>query len=156
MSSYLKNVALVGASGNLGSKVLSALLKQDKHNITVISRPESSAQFPSSVKVHKATFTDAGALESAFADQDVVVVMLAFAALGDETTIIEAAARAGVKYVIPSAYGASDLYTKMADAVPLFKRQGVILEAIKSLGLKYVVVVTNTWIDYVSHYDATL
>ncbi|KAK5128000.1 hypothetical protein LTR85_005117 [Meristemomyces frigidus] len=148
MSSYLKNVALVGASGNLGSKVLSALLKQDKRNITVVSRPSSSAQFPASVEVHKAEYTDAASLQSAFKGKDVVVIMLAFAGLQDEIKILEAAARAGVKYVIPSEYGAPSKNPKMADAVPLLKAKLDIHKKIESLGMKYIVVSTNGWIDY--------
>ncbi|KAK4546581.1 hypothetical protein LTR36_001798 [Oleoguttula mirabilis] len=147
MSTYLKNVALVGASGNLGSKVLSALLRQDKHAITVITRPNSSAKFPASVKVHKAEYRDAGSLESAFKGQDIVVLMLAFAGIADETKIIEAAARAGVKWVIPSQYGAPQT-PSMVDAVPLLKGKIILNQKIVSLGMKYVGVVTNCWIDY--------
>ena len=150
MTEYLKNVALVGASGNLGSKVLPALIQQGQHNITVISRVESNATFPEGVLVKKGTYDDNGFLESSFAGQDIVIFMLGFAAMKDEDNMIHAAAKAGVKYVIPSEFGSPSEDPAFVEAVPMLAGNLARHDLIRSLGLKYIVVSTNAWLDYVS------
>jgi uncharacterized protein YbjT (DUF2867 family) len=150
MASILKNIALVGASGNLGSEVLKALLKQGKHNITVISRAASKATFPNQVTVHKGDLTNESFLVKAFQGQDIVVSTLAFAGLRDEEYIIEAAAKAGVKYMIPSEWGASSKMQQYIDSVPFLRHKVELQKKIEALGMRYIVVVTNPWIDYVS------
>jgi hypothetical protein len=151
---YLKNVALVGASGNLGSKVLKELVEQGKHNITVITRTASTSTFPEGVNVRKGELTDGQFLENAFAGQDIVLVMLAFAGMGDEANIIDAAGRAGVKYLIPSEWGGLSEETKadteLQEKLPLFKHGLNVHKHIENLGMKWIVVTTNSWTDYVS------
>ncbi|KAK3635722.1 hypothetical protein LTR56_014598 [Elasticomyces elasticus] len=147
MTTHYKNIALVGASGSLGSKVLDSLLKQGKHNITVITRTASTATFPDTVNTRKVDYSDATGLEAALVGQDVLVIMLAFAGLHDEESIIEAAGRAGVKYP----------FGPMAEeALSLSFMQGkyALHEKITSLGMKYVIVATNSWIDWSLTYNA--
>ncbi|KAK9780220.1 putative NmrA-like domain-containing protein [Seiridium cardinale] len=47
----IKNVALVGATGNLGPSVLEALLKTDNFSITVLKRAESKSKLPASTRL---------------------------------------------------------------------------------------------------------
>ncbi|KAK5686085.1 hypothetical protein LTS10_002199 [Elasticomyces elasticus] len=156
MTTHFKNIALVGASGSLGSKVLDSLLKQGKHNITVITRTASTATFADTVKTCKVDYSDTTGLEAALVGQDVLVIMLAFAGLHDEEGIIEAAGRAGVKYVIPSEYGLPSRGPMAEEALSLSFMQGkyALHEKITSLGMKYVIVATNSWIDWSLTYNA--
>ena len=105
MSSPLKNIAIVGASGTLGTPVLSALLASNIHNITVVARRESTATFPSSVTVKKGDYNSASFLYSAFSGQNVLILILPIRALDGQTRLIAAASKAGVKYVLPTEYG---------------------------------------------------
>lgn len=105
MSTILKNIAMIGASGSVGKPTLEELLKIDTHNITVISRSCSQAVFPPGVEVRKGDYDDDAFMQSALSGQEVLIIMLAFPALPQQDRIFEQAAKAGVKYVLPSEYG---------------------------------------------------
>ncbi|GKT66723.1 related to NmrA-like family protein [Colletotrichum tofieldiae] len=83
----IKNIAFVGASGNLGQLVLPELLKTDL-NLTAVTRKTSSAKFPEGIKVAKIDFS-LSSLTNGFKEQDAVVSMLPILALGDQDIIIE-------------------------------------------------------------------
>ena len=149
MSNVLKNITIIGASGNLGTKTLEALLKNDQHRITVITRLSSTATYPSPVTVKRGQYDDTAFLESALQGQDVLIVMLAFAGMQSEAPILEAAARAGVKYVFPSDYGADLSIKGTSFAIKLIEMKEKTFQHVQSLGMKWIVVVTNPWTDYV-------
>jgi uncharacterized protein YbjT (DUF2867 family) len=65
-----QNILLVGASGDLGEHVLSALLADSSFNVTALSRIHSVSSFPSNVKCLKADYSDKNALAQALAMQD--------------------------------------------------------------------------------------
>ncbi|KAL5331740.1 hypothetical protein ACEPPN_001277 [Leptodophora sp. 'Broadleaf-Isolate-01'] len=71
--SSIKNVAIVGAAGDLGGPILKAVVDSGKFNVTVITRPSSTSIFPSSLKVIKADYTSVDSLTSALHGQDAVV-----------------------------------------------------------------------------------
>jgi uncharacterized protein YbjT (DUF2867 family) len=106
-SSIYKNVLLIGASGNLGKPILSALRADSTFNITVLSRVDSATTFASDVKVIKADYSNKDALVKAFTAQDVVIsVVAATAATADfDKILIDAALQAGVKWIIPTEFG---------------------------------------------------
>lgn len=152
MADTLKNITLVGASGNLGSRTLDSILAHGKHNVTVIARPSSKANYPPSVTVKKGEYKDAAFLESALEGQDVLILMLSFAALPDQHRLFEAAGKAGVKYVLPSTWGAPIGNDKQAAEVPLMQAKRDDHAKIEALGMKWITFVTNGWIDYSLQY----
>ncbi|KAH8812587.1 hypothetical protein F5884DRAFT_313328 [Xylogone sp. PMI_703] len=115
----IKNVALVGGSGAIGAPILSALLSSGKFNVTVVSREDSKAAFPSSVKVVRADFNSADSLTAAFQGQDAVVSAVGSHALAGQTVIVDAAVAAGVKRILPSEFG-SDLNNPLTSKLPVF------------------------------------
>lgn len=76
--------------------------------------------------------------------------MLGFGGLPQQEGIIRAAAKAGLKYVLPTEYGAPSGNDKQAAASPVVQAKRDDHKLIESLGMKWVGVVTNGWIDYVS------
>ena len=82
--------------------------------------------------------------------QDVVVIMLSFAGLQDEGIIVEAASKAGVKYVLPSEYGKPFKDDHVVEAIPFMKVKKEGHTRIEALGMKWIGVATNSWFDYVS------
>ncbi|KAI9681951.1 MAG: hypothetical protein M1817_000005 [Caeruleum heppii] len=101
----IKNVALMGASGNLGPSILKGLLDEG-FNVTVLSRPSSTATFPSAVKVVKTDYSPES-LVQAFTGQDAVVSTLGATALEDQIITIDAAVKAGVSRFLPSEFGSN-------------------------------------------------
>lgn len=106
MSQYLTNVAVVGASGHAGSTVVSNLLAGGKHKITALTRPDSTNKIPESVIVQKVDYTNHSSLVSALQGQDILIISLAVTAPRDTSMkLIDAAADAGVKYIMPNEWG---------------------------------------------------
>lgn len=91
----------------MGSHMLSSLLSSPtKHSITILSRASSSATFPSSVKVAKVDYDSDESIISALKGIDFLVITLVATAPPDlHTRIVNAAAAAGVKYIMPNYFG---------------------------------------------------
>jgi uncharacterized protein YbjT (DUF2867 family) len=91
----------------MGSHILQSLLSRPtKHSITILSRPESSSPFPSSVKVLKVDYTSASSITTALQNIDFLIITLPATASPDlHPRIVQAAAAAGVKYIMPNYFG---------------------------------------------------
>jgi hypothetical protein len=73
--------------------------------VTVISRQESSATFPSGVTVEKGDYASSEFLESTLDGQDVLIITLATTASPEvKTSFIKATAKAGIPWVFPNTY----------------------------------------------------
>jgi uncharacterized protein YbjT (DUF2867 family) len=107
-SNNYKNILLIGGTGNLGKHVLAALLADSAFNVTVLSRANSNATFPSNVKVIKVDYSDTSALTEALTNQDVVVSTIGGEGLASNfgEVLVQAALDANVKWFIPSEFGA--------------------------------------------------
>ena len=76
-------------------------------------------------------------------------------AMGEQTKLIEAAARAGVKWILPTEYAGDGLNEGMVEAVPLFHPKRAARRQIEELsgefeGLRWIGVATNPWLEAVS------
>jgi hypothetical protein len=76
-------------------------------------------------------------------------------ATGVQSQMIEAAARAGVKWILPTEYAGDGLNGGMVEAVPLFwpKREarGLVERLSKEFeGLRWIGVATGPWLEAVS------
>jgi uncharacterized protein YbjT (DUF2867 family) len=144
-----RNIAMVGATGTVGSVTLSALLTANIHTITTITRTESSAQFPSGVKVQKGDYLDHSWLVSALKGQDVLIMQLNMypVAMDSQIMLIEAAAEAGVRWVLPTEFG-SDINSPLATEFPMMAMKKKYRELIEKKGMNWVAVVNNPWFDW--------
>ncbi|KAE8317872.1 hypothetical protein BDV41DRAFT_591384 [Aspergillus transmontanensis] len=104
-------IALAGATGNLGIPILKALLDAEYH-VTVLSRIGGNS---SKLKPHpnqtiqEVDFTSVQSLTPALQNVDVVVSCLATSAIGSQNPLIDAAVAAGVKRFIPAEFGMDSL-----------------------------------------------
>jgi hypothetical protein len=93
-------------TGSVGSHILESLLAYNKHTITVLSRTTSTETFPTGVAVKKVDYTSDDSIASALRGQDFLVITLSATAPPDtHPRIINAAAAAGVKYILPNHFG---------------------------------------------------
>ncbi|KAG4420981.1 hypothetical protein IFR04_005850 [Cadophora malorum] len=150
--SSIKNVVLAGASGNLGPAILKALLDSSKFNVTVLTRHESKATFPSAAKVVRVDYSSLDSLKSAFQGQDAIVSTLSALALSDQTRMIDAAIAAKVQRFIPSEFG-SDLQNPKARALPVFagkvEVQNYLVEKVKSSpDFSYTIIRNGFFLDW--------
>ncbi|KAM0697892.1 hypothetical protein Q7P36_002746 [Cladosporium allicinum] len=155
----IKSIAVVGASGNIGTSILNALLSSNNFSLVkILTRAESTASFSNQSKtpilVQKGSYTNPSFLASAFQGIDAVVFALNFMAMGVQGQMIEAAARAGVKWILPTEYAGDGLNEGMVEAVPLFHPKREARRQIEELskekeceGVKWIGVATGPWVE---------
>lgn len=143
------------ASGQVGSSILTHLLESPHpFKISVVTRTDSSATLPSSVTVHKGAYTDASFLGTAFKSQDVVIFALHFMAQGAQNGMIDAAAKAGVQWIIPNEYAGDGLNADMMNASVVFGQKVQSRRHVEELsktheGLRWIGVATNPFFESV-------
>ncbi|KAL6803181.1 hypothetical protein GGI42DRAFT_21788 [Trichoderma sp. SZMC 28013] len=148
----LKNVALTGASGAVGSVVLKALLAAGNFNVTVLRRNNSKSTFPDNVKVVDADFESVDSLTQALAGQDAVVSTVGTEGLAEEQKkLVDAAVAAGVQRFVPSEYGcdlANDLAAKLPVFAPKIGVARYLEEKAKTTPLTYTFAYSGPFFDW--------
>lgn len=147
------------AGGQLGTPTLKQLLAAKRFNITLITRAESTTKFPTdpSITVKAADYSSHDSLVEAFKGNEAAVFILHFSALEEtQKDLIRAAAAAGVKYILPTEFGADNAVEKLSSSVPINAMKAGPRSLIEELstqypGLTWIGLVTNPWFDYVSH-----
>ncbi|KAF1848121.1 NAD(P)-binding protein [Cucurbitaria berberidis CBS 394.84] len=108
-NNHVKKIAIVGAGGNVGSHLVTALLGKHRFDITAISRAESKASFPEGIAIAHVDYNKPETIIEALRGQDVLIITLSVFAAGDtQATLIRAAADAGVPWVLPNEFGGED------------------------------------------------
>ena len=148
--SSVKNVTLVGATGNVGAIALEKL-SASKHNLQVLRRLGSKSTFPPSVKVIDVDFASLSALTSALQGQDVVISTLPAEVASLQVTIIDAAIAAGVSRFLPTEYG-SNVENPLSRQIPVFAEKVKIEEYIKTKAaagqISYSFVYTGAFLEW--------
>ncbi|KAH6867335.1 putative isoflavone reductase family protein CipA [Thelonectria olida] len=147
MARAIKNVLLVGGTGNVGSHILAALLRTGL-TVTVLTR--GSRLFPSGVVVKKVDYENSKSLFEAMQGQD-AVVDASFSVENDVSLkLIEAAATSGVYRFITSDFGLDPDLPGVHD-LPVFERKKKSYEAVKKkardTGLTYSLIVCGPFLD---------
>ncbi|KAJ5194742.1 isoflavone reductase family protein CipA [Penicillium cinerascens] len=149
MSHTIKNVAIAGASGNVGARVPSALLDLNEFNVTVLSR--NSKAFPAAARVKVVDFTSVESLSAAIAGQDAVIDTTFSPEIDTPLRLIDAAAKAGVYRFITSDFGLDPDLPGIHD-LPVFGRKKASYEAVKRQAadnrLTYTLVACGAFLDW--------
>lgn len=94
-----------------------ALLKTGKHTVTAITRADSKSELPKEVIPKVVDYEKPETIVEALKGQDALVITLGVFALSNEVTLIEAADKAGVHWVLPNEWssypGAHELINDM-------------------------------------------
>lgn len=144
-----RRIALVGASGNIGSTTLQGLLSHGIHEITVLARPESKSTYPANVTVKTGSYEDEDFLVSALKDIDFLVLQLPIAAVDLQDGFFRAAAKAGVPWILPTEFGSDPEAERIHELWPFLARKKQRRDLIEELGVSsWVAVVTNPWFDF--------
>lgn len=144
----ITNVILIGATGSLGTEILSALTtttSPHKFNVTIAQRESSTSSPPLHIPASaytRVTISDdlsLPSLRAAFAGQHAVVVATRPGSDGEggasQIRIAEAAASTpGMRKIIPADYGSCDSTTRRAqELVPIFKKKADVREKLQEL-----------------------
>jgi len=149
MTEKLQNVAVIGASGNLGAPVVQELIAA-KINTTAVSRKDSDATFPSEVKVARTDYS-LDSLVDIFKGQDAVLCLMSGYGKSLENTIVDASIKAGVKRYFPSEFGTHLQQPGLAEKLPMFQAKVDLVNYLKSkesTGLTWTAISTGLFIDW--------
>ncbi|OJJ72204.1 hypothetical protein ASPBRDRAFT_125397 [Aspergillus brasiliensis CBS 101740] len=149
MASPLKNVVIVGASGNLGTHVLQAILSTPTINTTILTRTTSTSTFPAGLSVIKSDYSHSS-LVSAFKNQDAVISIVGNAGFSEQPKLIDAAIEAGVKRFIPSEFGNNTADERVRALAPLLEGKKAIVEYLREREerLSWTAVITGPFFDW--------
>lgn len=144
MSSQIKNIAIVGGSGQIGSVIVDNLLKADRFKVTAVTRPDSKSKFPDGVEVKKGEYDDLEFLQKALTGQDALIVALGLSAPEQvQKDFITAASKAEVPYCLTNYWSSDGANKELYDAMPLLQEKGQFNKQIEDLG-------KSSWLAYVS------
>ncbi|KAL7941283.1 hypothetical protein V8C42DRAFT_181470 [Trichoderma barbatum] len=146
----IRNVAVAGASGNLGSPVLKALLEAD-FNVTVLTRSQRPGIYGNNVTVIEVDFDSVSSLTSALQGQDAVVSTVGRAGLEGQRIVIDAAIVAGVQRFIPSDFGVCTTSPKVSE-LPLYSTFASVRQYLADKAaagaISYTVLACGSFLEY--------
>lgn len=121
-------------------------------DVTVITREQSTAVFPSNVEVVKTEYT-VDKLTKVLNGQDAVLCLINPGALNVESLVIDAAAAARVKWFIPSEFGHNTMDERVLETLPPLKGKVKLISQLREKeeqGLHWTGIVTGLFFDWVS------
>ncbi|KAG4435624.1 hypothetical protein IFR05_008899 [Cadophora sp. M221] len=130
MTSQLKSIAIIGASGSVGKLILDALVREARFNVTVLTRSSSAATFPAGINVHKTDYSNADLIKG-FTGQDAVISVVGLSGFTAQKSFIDAAISAGVKRFIPSEFSSNTLSPAVLQLLPVFAQKKEVLDYLK-------------------------
>ncbi|OAQ97001.1 hypothetical protein LLEC1_02654 [Akanthomyces lecanii] len=148
----VERVAIVGASGRIGSHITKALAENSKHELTLITRPDSDSKLPDGLKAVKVDYAgdDITALTDALRGQDCLIVCMAVTAPPDTLSkFSRAAAQAQVPYIMPNWFGIGPENDAIAKEPIIGTRMNAVVAEIKQLGVSaYLLLGSQFWYEF--------
>ncbi|KAL3433543.1 hypothetical protein BDV09DRAFT_196635 [Aspergillus tetrazonus] len=148
----IEQVAIIGAGGSIGRQLTDQLVKNGKHTITAITRPESTNRIPDGAKIARVDYSsdDDSALVEVLKGQQVLLITMNVMAPRDTVVkIIHAAAKAGVRYIEPNWYGHDAANDALCKDSMLMESRDRAIEEIRKLGVSvYLLLVCNFWYEF--------
>ncbi|KAL2824418.1 hypothetical protein BDW59DRAFT_162521 [Aspergillus cavernicola] len=145
----IERVAIVGAGGTIGSHIATALLKTGRHAVTALSRKDSSNKLPEGVLIAPVNYNDEATIVAALKDQQFLIITMAPTAPRDaHGKLVQAAAKAGVPYVMPNGYAGDIDNIKLGEETLLGPVAKANRDEIERLGMQWITVCCGFWYDY--------
>jgi hypothetical protein len=161
---HVKNIAIIGvsllyfiftpiiidsstqATGTVGTFIVDALLKTGQHQLTAITRVESDAVIPNGIKVAKVNYDDHSSLVKALEGQEVLIITMNVRAPKDQQIkLVDAAAEAGVPWILPNEWGGDQTNEALCDDIFLGPPSRAVRKHIEDLG-------KSSWIGIASNF----
>ena len=144
----IKNVVVLGATGNIGSPIVD-VLAVGNYSVTAVTRDKSKASFPPQVKIAESDLSTAS-LRSIFRDQDAVVSCVAGALLTNQKAIIDVAVECGVVRFLPSEYGMDSANPNAAVFLPVIGKKVDVMSYLrtKENEISWSAVIVGSFFDW--------
>ncbi|RVX73756.1 hypothetical protein B0A52_02646 [Exophiala mesophila] len=149
-SNHVSNVAIVGAGGTVGKYMTEALLKTGKHKVTALTREGSPNKLPEGIVVKKVNYDNTSSLIEALKGQDVfIITMNVLAPVDSEKKLIEAAAEAGVPWILPNEWSTDPTQVQLGADTYLGDGRQQTRELVVSLGKSaYLSMISSFWYEF--------
>ncbi|KAF2194357.1 NAD(P)-binding protein [Zopfia rhizophila CBS 207.26] len=145
----IERVAIVGASGQIGTPLATALVKTGKHTVTALTRQGSKNEVPPGVKAVPVDYNDESSVISALRGQQFLIITLSgFAPPDVHSKIVQAAAKAGVPHIMPNIFGIDDSNEALTSENPLSADIKGITADIEAADLSYTYLICSLWYEY--------
>ncbi|KIY03649.1 uncharacterized protein Z520_00340 [Fonsecaea multimorphosa CBS 102226] len=147
---HVENIAIVGAGGQVGEYMARALLKTGKHHLTAITRADSKSTVPEGMAVKKVNYDDPATLVDALRGQDVLIITMAVTAPPEtETKLLDAAAEAGVPWVLPNEYSSDPRNKALQHDIMIGDAKDARRRHIEELGVSsWISFTCSFWYEY--------
>jgi len=149
----MKNVLIVGPTGNLGPHIVKALVKNG-HHVSALMRSTSIADSSKTqpltdqgVELLEGSFEDYDSLSSACREKDVVISCAGGDQIMNQIHLARAAKDAGVAQFIPSEFGI-DPYIAEKGSCDLYDAKAAVQEQIKETGIGFTPIYTNGFMEF--------
>ncbi|EWG55151.1 hypothetical protein FVEG_13196 [Fusarium verticillioides 7600] len=145
----IERVTIVGAGGTVGSHIANALLQTGKHTITALTRLGSTSNLPNGIIVAPVDYNNESTLIAALNNQQFLIITMAPNAPKDtHSKLVQAAAKAGVPYIMPNGYAGDIEQVKLGEETLLGPIAKANRDEIERLGMKWITVCCGFWFDY--------
>ncbi|KAF4220029.1 hypothetical protein CNMCM8980_003318 [Aspergillus fumigatiaffinis] len=145
----VERVAIVGAGGTVGSHIVAALLKTGKHTVTALTRKDSSNRLPEGVLVARVDYDYEATIADALKGQQFLIITMApTAPRHTHSKLVQAAAKAGVPYIMPNGYAGDIDNIKLGEDTLLGPVAKANRDEIERLGMQWITVCCGFWYDY--------
>lgn len=146
----VQTVAIVGVTGTIGKYIASYLVKNGKHKVTAISRFDGTDKTPDGVEVVKVDYNDEKSIIQCLTGQEFLVITMSTTAPRDtQSKIIKAAAKAGVKWIMPNEYSPPFVEKEaMGKDLGFYDRLIKTRKQIEDLGMKWTSLICSFWYEF--------
>ncbi|KXS16159.1 NAD(P)-binding protein [Gonapodya prolifera JEL478] len=149
-SNHVSKVAMVGNGGNSGIYIAQALMATKNFTVSALTRPNSTNSLPEGVIAKPVDYNVFSTLVEALRGQDVLVISLnAMAPPDTQEKLVRAAGEAGVKWILPNAWGVDGTYEPIGRDMPMMAAQTKIWGLISEIGKSsFIAVSTGFWYEW--------
>jgi hypothetical protein len=133
----------------MGRHILDQLLAKNNHSITALTRINSNISLDPSITVHEVDYNDIPNLTTALHDHEILIITLSVTTPPSvHSNLVQAAAAAGIKYIIPNAYGFNFRNPALLDDIPVASKTASYIAEIEKLGLTHFSLVCSFWYEW--------
>ncbi|KAM0235062.1 hypothetical protein ACHAPO_005856 [Fusarium lateritium] len=145
----IERVAIVGAAGTIGAYITAALLQTGKHTVTALTREDSTNILPNGVIPVYIDYGNEPSIITALKDQQFLIITMAPTAPRDtHRKLVQAAAKAGVPYIMPNGFMGDIEQVKLGEDILLGPAAKANRDEIEKLGMQWVTICCGFWYDY--------
>lgn len=148
MASY-KNIAVAGATGNLGPAIVNALVN-NAFQVVALSRSGKTEGLPSSVKTVKVDYDSKTSVVNALKDNKIDAIVSNLPQHHQQPAFIDAAIEAGVERFLPSDFGSNVSGNANTAKLPVFKGKLLTHEYLKKKEseIEWTIIANGVFLDW--------